>query len=89
MGVRFPSGSTMKKSSKKKPLKASRIVIARGDDWEGVYLDGELQYEDHTVKVSDLIRLGLLKATVVNVSEEELERHGCQLPDNFNDLKHE
>lgn len=35
----------------------SRAIIIQSDDWEGLYVDGELVGEDHTLCGSDLLYL--------------------------------
>jgi len=33
-----------------------KIVIADGDDWQGLYIDGELKMEGHSFNVADVIK---------------------------------
>lgn len=34
---------------------SKNIVIARGDDWEGLYVDGELLEEGHAISLEDAL----------------------------------
>lgn len=43
----------------------SIMTIIRGDDWEGVYIDGELETEGHSLETPETVRLAIRR----NVSE--------------------
>ncbi len=61
-------------------------IVSNGDDWEGVYLDGKLLAQGHSVDADDiLVALGY---KVVDVLTEEgwLEDQGY-LPENLEDVK--
>ena len=68
-------------------MKNDKIVIVMSDDWTGLYVDGKLVYENHSIEVHDLIREGLFSASIYDITSEELENHGYQCPDNLKDLK--
>ncbi len=44
----------------------STITLVRGDDWEGIYVDGKLMTEGHSIEISEAIWIGINhKATKV------------------------
>jgi hypothetical protein len=66
------------------------IDLVRGDDWEGIYLDGFLQLENHSLRLSDVLELlmdqqidGFHQHTA---DEEWLEERG-RLPENLSEVQ--
>lgn len=66
-----------------------KINYVTGDDWEGLYIDGELVEENHSIRITDLLEIlkdrRLLTFDYHEVGQDYLEGLG-NLPDNFNDL---
>jgi hypothetical protein len=38
-----------------------KYVIARGEDWEGIYIDGQLIIEGHTIELEKALKLAIEK----------------------------
>ena len=74
------------KHLKKFENSGKNITIIYGDDWEGIYYNGELLNEGHSINLTDvLIKLGY---TIENkqVSEEEWEELGDSCPEKLEDV---
>lgn len=71
-------------------MKAHRLTLVRGDDWEGIYLDGALKREGHSFSLNRAIyELGnvcVVLGEVVDVDEEWLIERG-NLPARLADVK--
>ena len=64
------------------------ITFVRGDDWEGIYLDGELLNEGHSVNVvSLLMKLGYTIKPGIYLKEYEWEAIGNSCPEKLEDIK--
>ncbi len=64
-----------------------KFVLVRGDDWEGLYIDGELRYQHHEVPVENIIyHLGLDNFEFHNVDDDWLFEQG-ELPDKLHRVK--
>lgn len=37
----------------------AKLVLVRGDDWEGIYVDGNLLTEGHSIEVMDAVQLAV------------------------------
>ena len=63
-----------------------QVVVLDGDDWSGLYVDGKLVYENHTIPLRVLAEhLGI---KVINVpGEEGWEPYGYRCPEALNDFK--
>lgn len=66
------------------------MTFARGDDWEGVYIDGALVTEGHSIDEVEAVRLALAhKVTAVECKECDcnwLHEEG-NLPNALTDVK--
>lgn len=66
-----------------------KIDYVTGDDWEGLYIDGNLVEENHTISIFDLLETledrKLLTFECTEVNQNYLEDLG-NLPDNFEAL---
>lgn len=60
------------------------VVIVTGDDWAGVYVNGQLRYEDHRITGQDMCEILDIPHTRVDV-DEYLEDHDS-LPERIEDL---
>lgn len=67
-------------------MKKTKIVIACCDDWEGIYVDGQLQYENHRIHAEDIARILDLDITYKTVSEKWMGDRGC-LPKELKQVK--
>jgi hypothetical protein len=62
------------------------VIVGNGDDWEGIYVDGILQMEDHTLTAGDIIRILGIKAERKEVSSEWLGGEVGSLPERLSDI---
>ena len=70
-----------------------QVSIANGDDWVGVYVDGRLEYEGHSIP--DFEWLNIIKkhfhedliTDEYEIDPEWLYDHGSPLPDRERDIK--
>lgn len=68
-----------------------KLVRDEEGDWEGLYVDEVLVRENHSLNVidvlDDLVELKVLTSyDVVIVDEEDMERLGGNLPNDFEDI---
>lgn len=56
-------------------------IVSNGDDWEGLYLDGVLFDQDHSITAKNLARALGLKINKVYVSHEWLGDKVSHLPE--------
>lgn len=73
----------------------TRIVVAYGDDWQGIYVDGSLLDEGHSLELVPMLKLalGVFNAVPDDVSSrwvdlDWLDNQGS-LPSNILDVKWE
>lgn len=62
-----------------------RVVIANYDDWQGIYVDGELKYENHTIPYFEI-----LHAVGVEFKDLEVDMYKLnwgRLPDTEEELR--
>lgn len=64
------------------------ISLVYGDDWMGVYVDGECVYQDHSVQSYRLLEIAGIQHEVVHVDLNWLENEGA-LPQSINDVVRE
>jgi len=64
----------------------SKITIVDGDSWEGLYIDGKLIIENHTLSLYDVLDAIGVKYKHVLVDDEWLYKHGT-LPKKLSDVK--
>jgi hypothetical protein len=66
-----------------------KIVIVRGEsgDWEGVYLDGQLAREDHSIEIDDLLKLLGIKCEVKYATDKTFEDNNNRLPDDLSEVE--
>lgn len=69
-------------------MKHGTITIVSGEDWKGVYKNGRLITEGHTINIGELISvLGFGGPAYISVDQAWLEQNG--LPKNLRDLPKE
>lgn len=61
-------------------------VVSNGDDWEGLYIDGVLFSEGHSVSVRDLARAIGWQLTKIEVSSDWLGNEVTGLPAKLTDV---
>ena len=75
-----------KKKAEEKKQVAGEVVIVNGDDWKGVYIDGKLRYESHSIRPEELLRLLGINCRDFECDLNWLEEEG-NLPENLDDVK--
>lgn len=63
--------------------------VSNDDDWEGVYINGELAAEGHSISAQDLADVLSLEFQSIYVSNEWLGDEVGNLPENINDIPKE
>jgi len=61
-------------------------IIGNGDDWEGIYIDGKLKYQNHSINWWDLLKVLGIEFESLYVSEKYLGETVTQLPLNINEI---
>ncbi len=61
-------------------------LVTNGDDWEGLYLNGQLYSQDHKVSLHDLAAALGFEIANVEVSADWLGDTVCQLPEKLTDI---
>lgn len=65
-----------------------KIIFVCADDWEGIYVDGELKAEGHSLTKHDILTaVGQTNYISIEADEEWLDKE-CYLPLNLKDVKH-
>jgi hypothetical protein len=67
-------------------MKKKEVVIVGGDDWEGIYIDGKLVREGHSIDSDDVLEALGIDYVSRGVNQEWLEEMGS-LPDNLSDVQ--
>lgn len=72
-------------------MKGNRVVIAYVDDWEGLYVNGDLETEDHRIRQHDFIDLirkykSFESIERMEVSEERIEELGFSFPQRLENI---
>lgn len=65
------------------------LVSGHGGDWEGVYVDGELKYEDHSLQPSELLDVLCIKHEYKSIDEEFFISSNGRLPKCLKDCEFE
>lgn len=65
------------------------VQFLRGDDWVGLYVDGELKYDGHSIQEEDVVRyvLGSYLPTLWMENEEFWEYVGGRCPDSWGEVE--
>ena len=64
-----------------------KLIVMRGDDWEGVYYNGKLLYQGHSIRWDELLwKLGYTVESN-DIKEDHWEILGWALPENIEDVK--
>ena len=62
-----------------------QITLAKCDDWEGLYIDGEMKYQNHKVRISDFCEALGIELKEVWADCEAAYEMGS-FPDNLEEL---
>lgn len=68
----------------KKKLK--KITLVSGDDWQGLYIDGKLAIEGHSVSVEDVLLMLDINHETLFANDNWLDVEGY-LPEDLKDVK--
>lgn len=68
-----------------KPVAASYILVSNGDDWEGLYVNGKLVQQDHSLSARDVLSLIGIDIEQRWVSYDYTAERG-NLPDKLADI---
>ena len=68
-----------------------KVVLVLGDDWNGLYIDGKLEIENHSLSAYQALQTLSLNShdfqlDQIVADEEWLEQKGC-LPEELSDVK--
>lgn len=67
-------------------MKKSKITFVDGDDWEGLYINNKLVLENHSLRISDVLKALGIKYESIIADDEWLASCG-NLPENLADVK--
>lgn len=68
-------------------MKLPSITFVEYDDWEGLYLDGKLVLEGHSLDTSHVLDALGISHSSVWVSDAQIEKAGC-LPERLAEVEH-
>lgn len=74
------------KKEKKKAPAAPKVTFADGDDWNGLYVDGELMAENHSLRPTDVLDALGIPYERVSCDQDWLEENG-RLPQQLKEVK--
>lgn len=57
-----------------------KYALVHGDDWEGLYIDGQLQMEGHHIRLEELLKVLGVEMEFIEPDQDWIEEHG-RLPD--------
>ena len=66
--------------------RGQKIVIVSGDDWKGIYIDGQLKFEGHSIRPMDLLGVLAIGYEEFECDIAWLEDRG-NVPKNLTDVK--
>lgn len=52
----------------------NKIVIVKSDDWQGLYVNGELEEEAHEIQISEIGEF----TPIIEIKEVYLNDYGCE-----------
>lgn len=67
-------------------MKKSIVFVTNNDDWEGMFVDGKLEYQNHSLHYEKILRILGIEFSFVEVNEEWLSERG-RLPTDLADIK--
>lgn len=63
----------------------SKVALVHGDDWMGMYVDGKLVAQNHSLSPADILEALNISYTDYGADNEWLDEKGT-LPLNFSDI---
>ena len=63
-----------------------KIVIVEGDNWQGLYIDGELKEQYHSLELYTIFKYLDIPVDFINADDEWLRKLGY-LPKKIEDIK--
>ena len=63
-----------------------KITVTDGDDWKGLYVDGKLVYEGHSIPIHEFAKAANIDFDFVEADDEWLEEVGS-FPKNLSEVK--
>ena len=67
------------------PTNPQAIFVSNGDDWEGIYINGRLVAQGHTIEISEVL-MSLGYEVVDKLTEEGWLEDQGYLPENITDV---
>lgn len=61
------------------------IVLITADDWQGIYVNGKLMDENHSLSLRMVLEILGVEFSDFTVDQEWMENHG-HLPENLSDV---
>lgn len=65
---------------------SKEITIVSGDDWQGLYVDGKLVDEGHSIQLDTFARIMGIDLNEKEADFDWLEKEG-RMPDNLSEVK--
>ncbi len=78
-----------KPAGKPSPKAREVVVVSNHDDWEGIYVDGVLRAENHSLTVREILQILGVKTDFREVSPEWLGGEVGSLPEKLGDIPEE
>ena len=65
-----------------------KLVTTSSGDWQGLYIDDDLVYDNHRITAEDILdflqdKLLIIANPSIEVDDDDLESFGYQLPNDF------
>ena len=64
----------------------AKVTYVQGDDWEGVYIDGKLEIEGHSIDFREVLDKMGVQVESISADCNWLHERG-RLPDNLSEVK--
>ncbi len=67
--------------------KINEVVIVDADDWQGLYVNGKLQYENHEIRPDEILKILGINYRIIECDSNWIENQGGRLPKNLEMVK--
>jgi len=64
-----------------------KLIIMRGDDWEGVYYNGKLLYQGHSIRWDEVLKKLGYNITSNYIEDDDWENLNWSLSENIEDVE--
>ncbi len=64
-----------------------KVVIVQCEDWEGLYIDGELKEENHELSAHDIVSAFTKDYGSIFLDSKTMDSVGCSFPSTLAELK--